>query len=80
LRTLDIEDTAVISSVLTEAGADGAGFAKFAETGRAEVAAISRVAEGLGVFGVPSFVLGDELYWGREHLPDIREMLAHQPG
>lgn len=77
-RALDIEDTPVITSVLTEAGADGAGFAKFAEAGRAEVVAISRAAEGLGVFGVPTFVLGEELFWGREHLPDIREMLAQQ--
>lgn len=75
-RDLDIEDTAVISSVLNEAGAPGAGFAEFAEAGRAEVAAISRAAEALGVFGVPSFLLGQELFWGREHLPDIREMLA----
>lgn len=78
MRALDIEDTEVIGSLLTEVGADGAGFAKFAEAGRAEVAAISRAAEGLGVFGVPSFVLGEELFWGREHLPDIREMLAHE--
>jgi 2-hydroxychromene-2-carboxylate isomerase len=28
------------------------------------------------VFGVPSFVLDGELFWGREHLPDIRDMLA----
>jgi len=75
-RALDIEDAAVISAALTEAGADGAGFADYAETGRAEVAAISRAAEAQGVFGVPSFVLDGELFWGREHLPDIRELLA----
>jgi hypothetical protein len=29
------------------------------------------------VFGVPSFLFPDgELYWGREHLPRIREILA----
>jgi len=28
------------------------------------------------VFGVPSFIVDGELFWGREHLPDIREMLA----
>jgi 2-hydroxychromene-2-carboxylate isomerase len=76
LRALDIEDTEVISSLLNEAGAHGAGFAEFAEAGRAEVSTISRAAEELGVFGVPSFMLGQELFWGREHLPDIREMLA----
>jgi 2-hydroxychromene-2-carboxylate isomerase len=75
-RALDIEDVAAISAVLTEAGADGTGFAGYAEAGRAEVASISRAAEAEGVFGVPSFVLLGELFWGREHLPEIREMLA----
>jgi 2-hydroxychromene-2-carboxylate isomerase len=27
---------------------------------------------------VPSFVLDGEIFWGSEHLPDIREMLAAQ--
>jgi len=30
----------------------------------------------LGVFGVPTFVVDGELFWGREHLPDVRAMLA----
>jgi 2-hydroxychromene-2-carboxylate isomerase len=77
-RELDIEDVAVISAVLSESGADGAAFAAYAATGRGEVAMISRSAEATGVFGVPSFVVDDELFWGREHLPDIREMLADQ--
>lgn len=75
-RALDIEDVGVIGAVLTKAGADGAGFAAYSEAGRAEVARVSRAAEAQGVFGVPSFVLDGELFWGREHLPDIREMLA----
>ena len=33
-------------------------------------------AEAAGVFGVPSFIVGGELFWGREHLVDIREKLA----
>jgi 2-hydroxychromene-2-carboxylate isomerase len=75
-RELDIEDVAVIAAVLTESGADGAAFAAYAQEGRDEVAAISREAEAKGVFGVPSFVVDDALFWGREHLPDIRAMLA----
>ncbi len=75
-RALDIENVAVIGAVLTEAGADGPGFADYAEAGCAEVARIGRAAEAQGVFGVPSFVLDGELFWGREHLPDIRDMLA----
>jgi 2-hydroxychromene-2-carboxylate isomerase len=75
-RELDIEDVAVIAALLTGAGADGAAFAAQAQAGRDEVAAISRAAETNGVFGVPSFVVDGELFWGREHLPDIRAMLA----
>jgi 2-hydroxychromene-2-carboxylate isomerase len=75
-RELDIEDVAVIAAVLAESGADGATFAAHGQEGRDEVAAISREAEAKGVFGVPSFVVDDELFWGREHLPDIRAMLA----
>jgi 2-hydroxychromene-2-carboxylate isomerase len=77
-RELDIEDVAVVARVLNEAGADDQAFAAQAQAGRDEVAAISRAAEAAGVFGVPSFILDGELFWGREHLPDIRAMLSDQ--
>ncbi len=75
-RELDIEDISVITAVLTEAGAEGTAFATQAPTLRDQVAAISRAAEERGVFGVPSFIVDGELFWGSEHLPDIRAMLA----
>ncbi len=76
-RELDIEDPAVIAAVLTEASADAAGFAAYAAADAPqELARICREAEEKGVFGVPSFIIDGELFWGREHLPDIREMLA----
>jgi 2-hydroxychromene-2-carboxylate isomerase len=75
-RELDIEDVRIIAAVLTEAGANGAAFPSQAQTCRDEVAAISREAEAAGVFGVPTFVVDGELFWGREHLPEIREILA----
>jgi 2-hydroxychromene-2-carboxylate isomerase len=75
-RELDIEDVAVIAAVLTEAGAAGDGFAARAQAGRRQVAEISRAAEEIGVFGVPGFVVDGELFWGREHLPDIRAILS----
>lgn len=75
-RNLDIENVAALSAVLAEAGADAGGFAANADALRAEVAAISRAAEADGVFGVPTFVVRGEIYWGREHLPDIQEILA----
>jgi 2-hydroxychromene-2-carboxylate isomerase len=77
-RELDIEDPAALAAVLTECGADATGFAAFLEgEGQAQLQHVQREAEAAGVFGVPSFLLEDgDLYWGREHLPRIRELLA----
>ena len=77
-RELDIESLDAITAVLEEAGARANDFAAFAAgQGRQELKQIEREAEAAGVFGVPSFLFEDgDLYWGREHLPRIRELLA----
>src|SRR5712691_992984 len=76
-RELDIEDPSVITAVLAEAGAETAGFADYvAGEGPREVDRLSRAAEETGIFGVPTFVVEGEQFWGSEHLPDIREMLG----
>jgi len=76
-RELDIEDAKVIAAVLAKAGADTTGFDVYlAGEGRREHDAIREAAEAAGVFGVPSVLIDSELFWGREHLPEIREMLA----
>jgi 2-hydroxychromene-2-carboxylate isomerase len=80
-RELDIENAAAIEDVLRRAGADIASFASYrADEGRHELATVQKEAEARGVFGVPSFLLPDgDLYWGREHLPRIREILEPHP-
>jgi 2-hydroxychromene-2-carboxylate isomerase len=77
-RELDIESPTALAAVLAECGADAAGFAAFLEgEGRRQLENIRREAEAAGVFGVPSFLLeSGDLYWGREHFPRIRELLA----
>lgn len=78
-RDLDIEDPAVIEAVLREAGTYAAGFRSFADgEGRALHDRIRAEAEDRGVFGVPTFVLDDEIFWGREHLALIRLRLDEQ--
>jgi len=80
-RELDIEDAAVIAAVLAEVGADTAGLCDYlAGAGRCEHDLIREAAEAAGVFGVPSFLVDGELFWGREHLSDLREMLASRIG
>ena len=76
-RELDIESPVALAAVLQECGAETRPFEDFLRNeGRAELAQVQREAEAAGVFGVPSFVLEDgDLYWGREHLPRIRELL-----
>jgi len=78
-RDLDIESVSAIASVLQDAGAEVSAFPEWVETGCAEVARIVREAEALGVFGVPSFIVDGELFWGREHLPDIRAVITPRP-
>ena len=77
-RELDIESPDALAALLGDCGADTAGFPAFLEgEGRRQLQDIQREAEAAGVFGVPSFLLDDgDLYWGREHLPRIRELLA----
>ncbi|MGE0697973.1 MAG: DsbA family protein [Hyphomicrobiaceae bacterium] len=77
-RDLDIESVAVLSALIDECGGDGSRFAAYVEgDGRREHAAVQLEAEAAGVFGVPSFLLENgDLYWGREHLPRIREVLG----
>jgi len=78
-RELDIEDPTVIEAVLNEAGAETSGFRAFAEgEGRALHDRIRAEAEERGVFGVPTFVLDDEIFWGREHLALVRLRLDEQ--
>ena len=75
-RELDIEDVAIVEKVLKEAGAETAGFRDFVEgVGRTEHDHIRAEAEERGVFGVPTFVIDDEIFWGREHLALIRMRL-----
>jgi 2-hydroxychromene-2-carboxylate isomerase len=75
---LDIESRTAVEDVLKRAGAGVTGFAAFTDSeGRQELKAVQEAAEANGVFGVPSFLFPDgDLYWGREHLPRIREILA----
>ncbi len=76
-RALDIEDRSIVESVLKKAGIETAGFAAWATgEGRALHDRIRAEAEERGVFGVPTFVLDDEIFWGREHLALIRLRLA----
>lgn len=80
-RELDIEDASVISDCLAEAGAGTEGFAAFlAGEGRREHDALQERVLDAGYFGVPTYVIDGEMYFGREHLPRVRWHLEGCPG
>src|SRR5579863_2245776 len=72
-RELDIEDREVVRRVLEESGAETAAFLDFVEgDGRREFERIAREAEELGVFGVPTFVIDGEVFWGGDRIWMVR--------
>jgi 2-hydroxychromene-2-carboxylate isomerase len=73
-RSLDIEDPAAIADEIGAARHDAAGFTEFlAGEGRALHDRLRADAEAKGVFGVPSYLVDDELFWGNERIGHARE-------
>jgi 2-hydroxychromene-2-carboxylate isomerase len=68
----DIADTAVLSGLLETLGQDPGAVLSRAESdaNKAALRAQTERAQALGIFGAPSFVVGDELYWGNDRLGD----------
>jgi 2-hydroxychromene-2-carboxylate isomerase len=80
-RELDIEDAGVLEERLAQAGVRVAGFrAWLAGPGRDAHDAINREAFDAGVFGVPTYLVGDEMWFGREHLPRVAWLLGGAQG
>ncbi len=80
-RELDIENPQVIADVITEAGGDGAGYLDYSSgTGRQEHDDLQAALHPAGLFGVPSYVIEGEIFFGREHLPMIRWLLGPRQG
>jgi 2-hydroxychromene-2-carboxylate isomerase len=80
-RDLDAEDPAVVSAVLQEAGAELDGFEEYRHgEGRVLHDSMQAAIFEAGIFGVPSYVVDGELFFGREHLPMVRWLLEGKPG
>ena len=80
-RELDIERLDVLESLLDETGCGAAGFRRYADgPGRTAHDELNREAFDAGVFGVPSYLVGDEMWFGREHLPRVAWLLSGADG
>ena len=77
-RRLAMGDPAVLQSVLDEAGLDGADLLARAQTHdvKARLAANTEAAVARGVFGVPTFFVGEEMFFGKERLDQLEALLS----
>ena len=76
-RELDIEDAVAIEGTLAASGVEVRGFREYLEDeGRQRLEEIKLDAERKGVFGVPGYLVGEELFWGAERLGLVAERLG----
>jgi 2-hydroxychromene-2-carboxylate isomerase len=74
----DIADPATLATIAAECGLDAGALADRAaapETA-ARYAALTGEAVARGVFGAPTYVVGDELFWGQDRLDFLERKLA----
>lgn len=71
-------DAAVAREVLDRAGLDGDALMTKAEEPeiKAELAANTERAAARGAFGVPTFFIGEDMFWGKERLGQVADALA----
>ena len=80
-RDLDIEDPDELEAVLEQTGANVDGFRAYVNgVGRVEHDELNRTAFDAGVFGVPTYLAGEEMWFGREHLPRVAWLLGRRDG
>lgn len=76
-RKYDLENIEIICNTLKNIGLDSNGFKKWSkENGKKELNLIIDKAHKKGVFGVPSYFIGNELFWGREQIPMIEARIS----
>jgi len=74
---LDVTDAAAVAAVLTKAGFDAEALAAKAQDPAIKQALIDNTEKAVerGTFGIPTFYIGEEMFFGKERLGQIEEML-----
>ncbi len=68
-RDLNIEDGAALAAIMKEVGLDADGFSRYAaREGQDDLAAALAEGERDGVFGVPTFIVEGEPFWGNDRV------------
>ncbi len=76
-RDEDIAKPAVLEAAANRAGFDAAATIALADSAsiREELAALTERAAARGVFGAPTFFVGDEMFWGKDRLDFVERWL-----
>lgn len=74
----DLTDPAVLSAGVTGMGLDGAGIPERIQSARIKALLRANTDQALaaGVFGVPTFIWEDELFWGHDRMDHLAERLT----
>ncbi len=75
---LNTGDPEVVKQLLDKAGLDSAALLAKADDAqvKAELVANTEQAAASGAFGVPTFFVGEDMFWGKERLAQLAEALA----
>ena len=73
----NMNDPATVGAVLARAGFDPAEMLAIAADPavKEELRALTQAAVDRGVFGAPTFFVGDEMFWGQDRIDFVREAL-----
>lgn len=76
-----VADKQVVLDIAAEAGLDRASLAEAIETPaiKERLKQQTAAAEARGVFGVPAFFVGDELFWGHDRMDYVARALERAP-
>ncbi len=76
-RELKMDDPEVYVQAMTEAGLDGAALLESTQDPavKAKLAENTAAAVERGVFGIPTFFVGDEMFFGKDRLEQVEEEL-----
>jgi 2-hydroxychromene-2-carboxylate isomerase len=75
--SLNMNDPAMVGQVLTDAGFDAAALLAMAndQATKDQLKAVTAKAVERGVFGAPSFFVGEEMFWGQDRMEQVKAAL-----
>jgi 2-hydroxychromene-2-carboxylate isomerase len=78
---LKMDDPEIVAGVLAGAGLDARALLEATQDPevKAELVANTEAAVARGVFGVPTYFVGDEMFFGKERLGQVEEELLRAP-